>query len=283
MYYKVLKEEIQVAGSQEYARLTTYLLDVTQKFSVLARPLILVCPGGGYNHTSEREGEIVALQFNAMGYHAVVLDYSCAPAVFPTALLELTKSVAYLRANAQQWQIDPDRIAVLGFSAGGHLAASLGVFWNTEWFAKILREAPIHLTPEMIRPNALILAYPVITSGEFAHRGSFDDLLGEERSKDEFWLEKMSLEKQDLCDVPPVFIWHTSFDQSVPLENSLLLFTELVKARKPVEYHVFPGDVHGISLADWRTWSAERAMDTPAVQWIGLVHTWLNNWWHSVS
>ena len=283
MYYKVLKEEIQVAGSQEYARLTTYLLDVTQKFSVLARPLILVCPGGGYNHTSEREGEIVALQFNAMGYHAAVLDYSCAPAVFPTALLELTKSVAYLRANAQQWQIDPDRIAVLGFSAGGHLAASLGVFWNTEWFAKILREAPIHLTPEMIRPNALILAYPVITSGEFAHRGSFDDLLGEERSKDEFWLEKMSLEKQDLSDVPPVFIWHTSFDQSVPLENSLLFFTELVKARKPVEYHVFPGDVHGISLADWRTWSAERAMDTPAVQWIGLVHTWLDNWWHSVS
>ena len=283
MYYKVLKEEIQVAGSQEYARLTTYLLDVTQKFSVLARPLILVCPGGGYNHTSEREGEIVALQFNAMGYHAAVLDHSCAPAVFPTALLELTKSVAYLRANAQQWQIDPDRIAVLGFSAGGHLAASLGVFWNTEWFAKILREAPIHLTPEMIRPNALILAYPVITSGEFAHRGSFDDLLGEERSNDEFWLEKMSLEKQDLSDVPPVFIWHTSFDQSVPLENSLLLFTELVKARKPVEYHVFPGDVHGISLADWRTWSAERAMDTPAVQWIGLVHTWLNNWWHSVS
>ena len=278
MYYKVLKEEIQVAGSQEYARLTTYLLDVTQKFSVLARPLILVCPGGGYNHTSEREGEIVALQFNAMGYHAAVLDYSCAPAVFPTALLELTKSVAYLRANAQQWQIDPDRIAVLGFSAGGHLAASLGVFWNTEWFAKILREAPIHLTPEMIRPNALILAYPVITSGEFAHRGSFDDLLGEERSKDEFWLEKMSLEKQDLSDVPPVFIWHTSFDQSVPLENSLLLFTELVKARKPVEYHVFPGDVHGISLADWRTWSAERAMDTPAVQWISLAHTWLETW-----
>ena len=283
MYYKVLKEEIQVSGSQEYARLTTYLLDVTQKFSVLARPLILVCPGGGYNHTSEREGEIVALQFNAMGYHAAVLDYSCAPAVFPTALLELTKAVAYLRANAQQWQIDPNRIAVLGFSAGGHLAASLGVFWNTEWFAKILREAPIHLTPEMIRPNALILAYPVITSGEFAHRGSFDDLLGEERSKDEFWLEKMSLEKQDLSDVPPVFIWHTSFDQSVPLENSLLLFTELVKARKPVEYHVFPGDVHGISLADWRTWSAERTMDTPAVQWIGLVHTWLDNWWHSVS
>lgn len=295
MNYQVLKEEIQVDGSQEYARLTTYLLDVTQKFLVLARPLILVCPGGGYNHTSEREGEIVALQFNAMGYHAAVLDYSCAPAVFPTALLELTKAVAYLRAHAQQWQIDPDRIAVLGFSAGGHLAASLGVFWNTAWFGKILNECSsthkpvttkepvIPLTPEMIRPNALILAYPVITSGEFAHRGSFDDLLGQERSKDEFWLEKMSLEKQDLSDVPPVFMWHTSFDQSVPLENSLLFFTELVKAGKPVEYHVFPGDVHGISLADWRTWSAERAMDTPAVQWIELVHTWLENWWHSVS
>ena len=290
MNYQVLKQEIQVAESQEYARLTTYLLDITPKFAVQERPLVLVCPGGGYHFTSEREAEIIALQFNAMGYHSAVLNYSCAPAQFPTALLELSKSVAYLRAHAKERCIDPDRIAVLGFSAGGHLAASLGVFWNTEWFAKIREEstaqaepqtlaaATAALTPAQIKPNRIILAYPVITSGEYAHRDSFDNLLGDARRADSAWLEKMSLEKQDLSDFPPAFIWHTSYDGSVPIENSLFLVAALAKNRKPVEYHVFPGNVHGIGLADWRTRSLERPMDTPAQQWIGLVHTWLENW-----
>ena len=308
MNYQVLKQEIQVAESLEYARLTTYLLDITPKFAVQERPLVLVCPGGGYHFTSEREAEIVAMQFNAMGYHSAVLDYSCAPAQFPTALLELSKSVAYLRAHAKEWCIDPDKIAVLGFSAGGHLAASLGVFWNTEWFARIRQESAAHatagaaaaqpaaettatqaadyatatatpaLTADQIKPNRIILAYPVITTGKHAHRESINNLLGEARCTDSAWLEKMSLEKQDLSDFPPAFIWHTSYDGSVPIENSLFLVAALAKYRKPLEYHVFPGNVHGMSLADWRTRSLERPMDTPAKKWIELVHTWLENW-----
>ena len=321
MNYQVLKQEIQVAESLEYARLTTYLLDITPKFAVQERPLVLVCPGGGYHFTSEREAEIVAMQFNAMGYHSAVLDYSCAPAQFPTALLELSKSVAYLRAHAKEWCIDPDKIAVLGFSAGGHLAASLGVFWNTEWFARIREESAAHaaaeataahaaaeattaqpadwnsavqyadcataaattaltaaLTADQIKPNRIILAYPVITTGEHAHRESINNLLGEARCTDSAWLEKMSLEKQDLSDFPPAFIWHTSYDGSVPIENSLFLVAALAKYRKPLEYHVFPGNVHGMSLANWRTRSLERPMDTPAKKWIELVHTWLENW-----
>ena len=315
MNYQVLKQEIQVAESQEYARLTTYLLDITPKFAVQERPLVLVCPGGGYHFTSERESEIVAMQFNAMGYHSAVLDYSCAPAQFPTALLELSKSVAYLRAHAKEWCIDPDKIAVLGFSAGGHLAASLGVFWNTEWFARIREESASQagataahaaaaasqagaataqyadcatavattaltaaLTADQIKPNRIILAYPVITTGEHAHRESINNLLGAARCSDSAWLEKMSLEKQDLSDFPPAFIWHTSYDGSVPIENSLFLVAALAKYRKPLEYHVFPGNVHGMSLANWRTRSLERPMDTPAKKWIELVHTWLENW-----
>ena len=321
MNYQVLKQEIQVAESLEYARLTTYLLDITPKFAVQERPLVLVCPGGGYHFTSEREAEIVAMQFNAMGYHSAVLDYSCAPAQFPTALLELSKSVAYLRAHAKEWCIDPDKIAVLGFSAGGHLAASLGVFWNTEWFARIREESAAHaaaeataahaaaeattaqpadwnsavqyadcataaattaltaaLTADQIKPNRIILAYPVITTGEHAHRESINNLLGAARCSDSAWLEKMSLEKQDLSDFPPAFIWHTSYDGSVPIENSLFLVAALAKYRKPLEYHVFPGNVHGMSLANWRTRSLERPMDTPAKKWIELVHTWLENW-----
>ena len=321
MNYQVLKQEIQVAESLEYARMTTYLLDITPKFAVQERPLVLVCPGGGYHFTSEREAEIVAMQFNAMGYHSAVLDYSCAPAQFPTALLELSKSVAYLRAYAKEWCIDPDKIAVLGFSAGGHLAASLGVFWNTEWFARIREESAAHaaaeataahaaaeattaqpadwnsavqyadcataaattaltaaLTADQIKPNRIILAYPVITTEEHAHRESINNLLGEARCSDSAWLEKMSLEKQDLSDFPPAFIWHTSYDGSVPIENSLFLVAALAKYRKPLEYHVFPGKVHGMSLANWRTRSLERPMDTPAKKWIELVHTWLENW-----
>ena len=321
MNYQVLKQEIQVAESLEYARLTTYLLDITPKFAVQERPLVLVCPGGGYHFTSEREAEIVAMQFNAMGYHSAVLDYSCAPAQFPTALLELSKSVAYLRAHAKEWCIDPDKIAVLGFSAGGHLAASLGVFWNTEWFARIREESAAHaaaeataahaaaeattaqpadwnsaaqyadcataaatpaltaaLTADQIKPNRIILAYPVITTEEHAHRESINNLLGAARCTDSAWLEKMSLEKQDLSDFPPAFIWHTSYDGSVPIENSLFLVAALAKYRKPLEYHVFPGNVHGMSLANWRTRSLERPMDTPAKKWIELVHTWLENW-----
>ena len=88
----------------------------------------------------------------------------------------------------------------------------------------------------------------------------------------------MPLEKQDIKDMPPVFMWHTSYDGSVPLENSLYFATELIRARKPVEYHIFPGDVHGIGLADWRTYSPGRDTDTPAVKWIGLAHTWLEAW-----
>lgn len=278
MIHNIIKDEIRVPGTVPGTYLETFLLEITEKFTVKERPLVLVCPGGGYEFTSDREAEIVALQFNAMGYHTAVLRYSCAPAQFPTSLLELSKAVAYLRANAGKWCIDEERIAVLGFSAGGHLAASLGVFWNTEWFAQIRKESGADLVAEQIRPDGMILAYPVITSGEFAHRGSFDHLLGEERGRDSAWLRKMSLEKQDVKDMPPVFMWHTSYDNSVPLENSLFFAEALVRSRKPVEYHIFPGDVHGMSLADWRTRSEKRVEDTTAVQWIGLAREWLEVW-----
>lgn len=278
MIHKIIKEEIRVPGTLPDTYMETFILSVTEKFTVQERPLIVVCPGGGYSYTSDREAEIVAMQFNAMGYHTAVLRYSCTPAVFPTAVLELSKAVAYFREHAGEYCIDPERIAVLGFSAGGHLAASLSVFWNTEWFAKIRKENGVDLTAQQIRPDGLILAYPVITSGEHAHRDSFDKLLGENRCKDPEWLEKMSLEKQDLTDIPPVFMWHTSYDGSVPLENSLSFAAGLAKARRPVEYHIFPGDMHGVSLADWRTRSEQRDKDTPAVQWIGLAHTWLEAW-----
>ena len=119
---------LKVEGSLEYARLVTYIQEDSDAMLIDKRPLVLVCPGGGYGRTSDREAESMALQFLAMGYHAAVLRYSCAPAKYPTALLELASSMALIRKNAEAWHIDTDKIVVQGCSAGGHLAASLGMF-----------------------------------------------------------------------------------------------------------------------------------------------------------
>ena len=138
------------------------------------RPVIVICPGGAYCMTSDREAEAIAVRFMGMGYHAVVLRYSVAPARYPVALRQLAKTVALLRENSDKWHIEKNKIIVSGFSAGGHLAASLGVFWNTEELAGITG-----MENERIRPNGMILNYPVITSGKAGHEESFRNLLGD--------------------------------------------------------------------------------------------------------
>ena len=140
------------------------------------RPVIVICPGGGYEWVSEREAEPIALKFVGAGYHAVVLHYSVAPAAhYPTALRQLAWTVAHLREHAAEYHIDPNKVVVAGFSAGGHLAASYGVFWKKKTF---LAEE-LGVDAEQLRPNGLLLSYPVITSGPKAHRGSFTNLLGD--------------------------------------------------------------------------------------------------------
>ncbi len=164
----------------------------------------------------------MAVQFLAMGYHVAVLRYSCAPAVFPTALLELAEAMKLIHAHAAEWGVKEDQIYVEGCSAGGHLAASLGVFWHESWISE-----RAGVTNEILRPAGLILCYPVITSGEYAHRGSFEALL--KGQKTEEMMEKVSLEKQVTEHMPPVFLWHTFTDDCVPVENSLLLIAAMRK------------------------------------------------------
>ena len=123
--------KIQVQGSDDYAHLDTYILgNYLDDEPNPRKPLVLICPGGAYRMTSNREAEPIALQFNSIGYHAAVLRYSCKPAVYPTALLEVAKSVQLIREKGEEWGIDTEKILVMGFSAGGHLAASYGVFWK---------------------------------------------------------------------------------------------------------------------------------------------------------
>ena len=226
--------ELHQEGSLPGAHLVTYIQEYSEAMAINDRPLILLCPGGGYTRTSDREAEPMALKFLAMGYHAAVLRYSCAPAEYPTSLKELAYSIKFLREHAKEWHIDPHKIVVEGCSAGGHLAASLGVFWDEDFLAE--SQGLSSSEHELLRPDGLLLCYPVITSGEFAHRGSFENLLG---SRQEELGEKLSLEKQVTSKVPKTFIWHTFADQSVSVEKSLLFVSALRRAGVPTEFHMY--------------------------------------------
>ncbi len=272
---KIVIEEKTENYNEAYMQ--TYFWDESKElYPGQKRPAVLICPGGAYRMTSDREAEAIAVRFMGMGYHAAVLRYSVAPAVYPTALRQLSKAVALLRENSEEWMIEKDKIVVTGFSAGGHLAASLGAFWNTEE----LRNST-GLPSESIRPNGMILCYPVITSGEFGHQESFQFLLGE---RYEEMKEKMSLEKQVTKDFPKTFIWHTFEDSVVLLENSLLFVQALRRAGVPMEYHIFPDGDHGIGLGNALTANPNGRGIVPACEpWSELAGRWLNRefpWWH---
>ena len=243
--------ELVKRGEYSPATMDAFLLD-TEKETL--RPALIICPGGGYGFVSEREGEPIARKFNSLGFQTFVLNYHVAPFEYPTALCELAVAVRKVRQNATEWNIDPERIAVAGFSAGGHLAASLCTGYKKEWLLGAL-----DATPEEIAPNACILAYPVITTGEFGHQGSFENLLGIHTDADKAkkykqdLLELVSLEKHVTEDVPPTFVWHTYADSSVPVENSLLYVASLCNAGVLAEFHMFPFGIHGLSLATEET------------------------------
>lgn len=264
---------IQVEGSLPDARLVTYILDDAANIKIDTRPLVLICPGGGYQYTSDREAEIFAMQFLGMGYHAAVLRYSCAPARYPVALTELATAMLLIRENAEKWHVDPNQILVLGCSAGGHLAASLGVFWQEDFLAETVGLAAGRQS--LLRPDGLILCYPVITSGEFAHKGSFVNLLGDKLEELE---AKLSLENQVTDKVPPVFIWHTFTDGSVPVENSLMFVSALRWAGVSTEFHMYPCGGHGLGLANRLSMSAGGGgVQEECTSWIPLVHTWIES------
>ncbi|MDO5540293.1 MAG: alpha/beta hydrolase [Eubacteriales bacterium] len=252
------------------ASLQVNLWEGSQELMAKQRPMILICPGGGYRIVSDREADPVAAQFFAMGYHTAVLRYSVSPARYPTALLQLAGAVKLIRENAAEWMVDSKKILVNGYSAGGHLAASLGVFWKKE----ILKDF-YKCDSECFRPNGLILSYPVISSGEFAHRGSFEKLLGEGEKEPG---KEMSLEMQVNKDVPITFLWHTDGDDTVPVENSVMFYSALHREGIPAELHIFQKGGHGLSTADKLAQNADGYGIQPECQcWIPMVHTWIES------
>lgn len=246
MKYLEIPIDMTTSGKADYtAKLNAYIPDMlTEVAPNRLRPAVLILPGGGYEYTSNRESEPIALQFMSKGLCAFVLRYSVAPARFPQALCEALESIAYIREHASEWHIDPNKIVVCGFSAGGHLCASVGVFWNNA----LIKEY-INKDVEMIKPNMLLLSYPVITSGEYAHRGSFNALLGDKQTEE--MLRLTALEHQVTEDTPTTFIWHTYEDGSVPVQNTMLFANALLAKNVPVELHIFRRGKHGLSLGNF--------------------------------
>lgn len=244
-YEKIFLEDVfsGLETPPQKTPLTIYIPDMNDEvYGERTFRCVLICPGGGYEYTSKREAEPVALRLAGQGIAAAVINYSCGPH-YPMQLLQVLAAVTYLRRNSSDLHIDPEKIAVMGFSAGGHAACSAGVFWQEEFAEKALG-----IAHGEDKPNGMILCYPVITSGEFAHRGSFDALLGENPAAE--LLEKMSLEKQVTKDTPQAFLWHTAEDGLVPAENSLLLAMALREKGIPLEMHIYPKGHHGMSLCD---------------------------------
>lgn len=230
--------------------LTTYIHE-----PVLAptRRAIVVCPGGGYTGLSDREAEIVALQYLAAGLNAFVLRYSVGKNALNYApLVESALAIKHVRDHAADYRIDPDYVFIEGFSAGGHCAAMCGVYWNHPVVREALGIDRGEASEGINRPTATILCYPVITGGQFAHRGSIDNLCGYPSAGTE-GAEIFSLELHVDRTTPPSFIWHTFNDGSVPIQNSLLYAEALAAARVPFEYHVYPNGPHGLSLCNSQT------------------------------
>ena len=241
--------------------LETYLMDNRAVEDTRRRPLALIFPGGAYAYRSDREAEPVALRLLGLGIQAVIVRYSVAPARYPQALREAAEAVAYAHAHAEEWLCDPKKVAVMGFSAGGHAAAHIGIRWQEQ--------------PEgaACRPDAMILGYPVITAGPFAHRGSMQNLLGEAHDA---LCDTVSLEKHVTDQTPPTFLWHTWEDASVPVENSLLLAGALRQHGIPCEMHIYQHGGHGMSLSNDQVYPPQEANIRPECRgWIEMAARWL--------
>ena len=265
-----MRNEVFYLNEEKTVRLKAYLFDKYPEMPYRdKRPTVIVCPGGGYNFCSEREADPVAMAFAGKGYNTFVLYYSVGEAAaFPRPLCELSRAVKFIRDNAEDFGVIEDQIAVCGFSAGGHLTASLGVYWNN---AEIQEMSGCK--GEENKPNALILVYPVISSSWPKDTGEkvASHIVGEadyDKIHDMF-----NLQNHVSNTTPSAFICHTFRDGSVPVEDSISFANALAKNNIPFELHIFPNGGHGMSLAQPQVCSGNREPDFS--KWFELCADWL--------
>jgi acetyl esterase/lipase len=205
---------------------------------------IVVCPGGGYGMLAvDHEGKQVADWLNSAGLAAFVLRYRIAPRYrHPTPLLDAQRAIRTVRTRANEWNVDPHRIGILGFSAGGHLTSTAGTHFDS---GKLDSDDPIDRAS--CRPDFMVLVYPVISfTTEYTHVGSRNNLVG--KDADAKLVESLSNDLQVTGATPPTFLVHTNEDTAVPPENSVLFYMALRRAKVPAEMHVYEKGPHGLGL-----------------------------------
>jgi acetyl esterase/lipase len=279
--------------------LTAYVLaNSPELLNGKRRPAVLVCPGGAYLGCSDREAEPVALRFAAMGYHAFVLRYSTygggaldfLPAggdlpvnpnsVHPAPMRDIGKAFLAIRAQAAEWLVDMDRIALCGFSAGAHNCAMYSVYWHNPVIWEFFGEEPA-----AFKPAAAILGYGIgdyhlmfgAISDPFAQElsdAASMAFLGTKTPAKEL-LDAVSPALHVSTNTPPTFLWATAADELVPVENTTRMATALACAGVPFETHIFEQGPHGLSLADQASAGSLFEIDADAAQWIGLAAAWL--------
>ncbi len=232
------------------------------------RPCMIVCPGGGYGFCSQREAEQVALKFLPDGFNVFTITYSVAPHRFPNQLLEVAALMELIYKNSNEWNCDTSKIAIIGFSAGGHLAAH----YSTMFDCKEIRE----VFPESKSVNASVLCYPVITADpDCGHIDSFKNLLGKEEITEED-VNNYSCDRNVKENTPPAFIWHTMEDGLVPVKNSLLYADALNSKKIPFELHIYPYGSHGLSTCDVHTSDIIVDSIAHANSWLTSLKSWLS-------
>lgn len=249
-------------------KLTAYLHDPDDEYIFRGiRPAILILPGGGYQKLAGREKDPVAFEYFAEGFNTFVLEYSIqeyAPGLEPLGLQplkEASEAIIRIRENGLSWNTNPNQIAVLGFSAGGHLAASCATLWDCDEL-----KAEFDTKGGMNRPDAVILCYAVTLTGKFGHAISMRNLAGEGDPSLYNVVEHIGKH------TPPAFLWTTVEDELVPVENTLMFAQGLQKNGIPYELHIYPHGRHGLTLGKLETNEDHPHLAT----WVDLSKMWLS-------
>ncbi len=284
----LMKVEVIRMREDRPVTLTSYILDTPPEITWVRRPAVVICPGGGFNHVSNREAEPVASVFLSRGYHAFVLRYSNksmgVSKVYPDVVYELANAILVIRRNADKWNIDPNRIAIVGFSAGGTVASLFSVNWHKDWLTKM-----VNAPKEMLKVSAAILAYPVVDFVAM-HEMYMNKTIPQpaagvllEMASLAFGSSKFTVD--DLREIsatyhvdsntPPTFIWTTADDDVVPIESIITYVNALARNKVPFEFHVFESGVHGLSLANRATASNQQQINPSVAKWVELALSWL--------
>ena len=266
----MINERIYLYENDNSVYLDTY---VRFKQTVNKRDAILVIPGGGYTAVSEREGECTALAFLGRGYNTFVVTYNVdAASVFPRQLTDVALAIRHIKENAEKYHINPERIFVLGYSAGGHILGTLLTHAN-------IAEEKLSLPENYLKVKGGIFCYPVVTAFGNTHVGSFRNLLNkplEEYTEEEKTF--FSIEKNVTASTPKAFIWHTSTDTSVPIDGTLKLAAAYHDAGLPVELHIYPYGPHGICLAnEFSSDGKEHNIQPLAEGWVESADKWIKS------